>query len=217
MRFIRALFALLLLAVLAAGLWLYRDRLTALLPEEVQPEAAEEARIRATPELADRAQAKLASLRDSGADRIALSSAELESLLAFEYQGLIPAFVDSPRVDLEGERFRLSGRLPTERLPAREALGAAADLLPDTVPVALSGRLFPLDDRRASLVVEGLRVADLPLPRRVVPAVLERLGRAHEEGLPADALAVPLPPAAGAVYVRGDSLILVARGASRGS
>ena len=66
-------------------------------------------------------------------------------------------------------------------------------------------------------MVEGIEVAGLPLPRRMVPAVLERLGREDEEGLPADALAVPLPPAVEAAYVRGDSLVLVARTANRGS
>jgi hypothetical protein len=216
MRFIRGLFALALLLVLAAGLWLYRGRLESLLPESVRPPVAA-TREAPTEALADHAQTKLNRLRGSDDARVALSAAELESLLLFRHAGLLPGFVDSPTVELENERFELRARLPVDRLPAREVLGSAADLLPDTVPVTLSGRLFPLDDRRSAVVVEGMEVADLPLPRRFVPAVLDRLGRTDEEGLPADAVAMPLPPGARAAYVRGDSLILVARAAARGS
>lgn len=216
MRLIRGLFALVLLAVLAVGLWLYRDRIEALLPDAVRPSASV-AREVPTQAMADHASAKLERLRGSDGERVSLSAAEIESLLLFRHAGLLPGFVESPRVELDDERFELYARMPVDRLPAREVLGAAADLLPDTVAVSLTGRLFPLTERRSALVVEGMEVAELPLPRRFVPTVLERMGRSDEEGLPADALAVPLPPGARAAYVRGDSLVLVARSAPRGS
>ena len=55
------------------------------------------------------------------------------------------------------------------------------------------------------------------LPCRMVGAVLSRLGRRDEAGLPADALALPLPAGATNAYVRGDSLVLVGRDAAGGS
>jgi hypothetical protein len=49
-----------------------------------------------------------------------------------------------------------------------------------------------------------------PLPARLVPGALERLGRTDEPGLPPDAIALPLPPGVAAAYVRRDSLVLLA-------
>src|SRR5690606_41604065 len=60
-----------------------------------------------------------------------------------------------------------------------------------------------------------LSVARVPLPARLIPPVLRRLGRKDEDGLPANAIAAPLPAGAGAAYVLGDSMVLVADGGGR--
>jgi hypothetical protein len=52
----------------------------------------------------------------------------------------------------------------------------------------------------------------VPLPRRIVPGALDRIGRRDEPGLPRDAIAVTLPPGVAAAYVRRDSLFLLRRG-----
>jgi hypothetical protein len=50
----------------------------------------------------------------------------------------------------------------------------------------------------------------VPLPSRTIPGILRALGRVHREGLPPDALAVPLPGGLASAYVEEDSLVLVA-------
>jgi hypothetical protein len=89
-----------------------------------------------------------------------------------------------------------------------------AALLPDTTEVTVRGQLLPLDGGRVAFAIDEVTAAHIPLPRRIVPAALERLGRRDEPGLPRDALALPLPPGAAGAYVRADSLVLLARPAS---
>jgi hypothetical protein len=212
MRCLGRLVLVLLVLVLLAGLWLYREPLrerfqTATGLEEVEPEAA-------SAELADAAETKIARLRSGDETSVALSAAELESLLRFRHRALLPAFVDSPTVRLDDGRLRLRARIPTEQIPVLDGLGRAAELLPDTASVEVNGRLFPLDSARATFAIDGIQIADIPLPARLIPRMLEQLGRSEDDRLPADALPVPLPPGAQAIYVRGDSLVLVARAAN---
>ena len=206
------------LAVLAALLvvgWLNRDRLSDVWRSaRVDVPAAEPSRPEATPELAERAQEKLASLANGDETRISLSEEELQSLLRYRYAQLLPAFIDSPRVEIDESRLRLRGRLPVDKLPAVRELGDVAALLPDTTDFAVTGQILPLDERRFALAVDEVSAERIPLPDRFIAGVLTRLGREDEPGLPADALAIPLPPGAAGVYVRDGSLVFLSRSAA---
>jgi hypothetical protein len=192
--------------------WLYRDRVhDALRVLAGRDPATAAAAPVASPEIAAAARDRLERLGSTGADRAALSHAELQSLLTWEYPQLLPGFVHEPRIEISRDQLRLSARLPAERIPRLEDLRELAVLLPDTTDVTLTARLLPLGEGRAALAIEGIQVARVPIPRRLLPAVLDRLGRRAEPGLPADAVAVPLPPGVASAYLRGDSLILLPR------
>jgi hypothetical protein len=105
----------------------------------------------------------------------------------------------------------LSGRVPLDRLPSAGALGEVAAVLPDTSDITLTGTLLPLPGNRVALGVNQVTAARIPLPRRIVPAALERLGRTDEPGLPPDAIAIRLPSGVSAAYIRNDSLVLHTR------
>jgi hypothetical protein len=162
-----------------------------------------------SPALADAAQRKLDALSSGVAGTATLTETELRSLLRYRYASLLPAFVDSPDVELDGGRIRVTGRVPLDRMPRFEGLSQAAALLPDTTDVAVTGQLLPLEGGRTALGVDEMTVSRIPLPRRMVGAALERLGRVSEPGLPSDAIALPLPAGTRAAYVRGDSLVLI--------
>jgi len=209
MRCLGTLLIGLILLVLAGVAWLKREELRERWRDLAgyETEAVESA----SPQLAEAANEKIDRLRNGDDTRIALSAAEVESLLRFSHAGLLPAFVDSPRVRLDDDRLSLSARLPTRQIPGLDDLGRAASLLPDTTTVEVVGRLFPLDSEHATFAIDGIQIADIPLPDRLVPRLLDQLGRSANPSLPADALAVPLPPGAHAIYVRADSLVLVSR------
>lgn len=204
----RRLVALVLVGAIAAGVFLYRERLITAWHDlrGTEPQVAV-----ASPELADQAERKLNELRDGTRDYAALSAVELESLIAYRYPGVLPAFLDAPAVELQGDRMRLRARVPLDKLPDVDGLGPAAAFLPDTTELTVSGRLLPLQPGRVAFAIDDVSAQRFPLPRRLVPGALDRLGRRDEPGLPRDAMALPLPPGAAAAYVRRDSLVLLAQ------
>lgn len=208
----RRIASLVVLLLLLAAAWLFRDRLR----EAWQDfRGTREVALQPTPELAERAVARLDSLERGQADRIALSEVELQSLLQYRFAGLLPAFVERPTVELDDDRLRLRGRVPVDKLPSVGELGDASAFLPDTSELTLTGKLLPLDSGRVAIAVDQVTAARVPLPRRLFPGALRRLGRTDEPGLPDDAVAVRLPLGASAAYVRNDSLVLLRRAAQR--
>lgn len=206
---IRSIFTFVLVCVIAVFAFLNRDRIRTAWNDLRGGEATV-----AVPsqELADRADRKLADLKSGTASQIAISELELQSLLIFKYRELLPAFVDSPKIELDDDRIHVTGRVPVDRLPSVNEIGQAANFLPDTAEIEVIGKLLPLDSRRAAMAVDRVSAARIPLPQRLVASALRKLGRKDEPGLPADALAVPLPPGANAAYVRGDSLVFMSNG-----
>jgi len=216
---VRSLVRLLILLAIVAAAWFYREPLLDLghavadrWTELRRTDAATAVPVElASPELAAVAQAKLDDLKGGLAARAAFSTAELQSLLEYRYRGLLPAFVDSPRVALVGDRVRLRVRVPVSRIPRARELGDIADLLPDTTDLLVDGRILPAADGNIAFAVDDVTAHRIPLPHRLVPMVLEVLGRRPGSGLPDDAISIPLPAGANAAYVRADSLVLLAR------
>lgn len=199
-----------MLVILAAA-FLYRDRLVATW-HDLRGTRQDE--VTASPELARVAEDKLDALRAGTTPHAALSAVELESLLAYRYQGAIPGFLGSPTVELQGERVRLRARVPVDKLPRVDGIGEAAAFLPDTTELTVAGRLLPLGPGRVAFAIDDVSAQRFPLPRRLVPRALERLGRRDEPGLPPEAMALPLPPGIAAAYIRSDSLVLLAQPAN---
>jgi hypothetical protein len=204
----RRVLGLLMLLLLLAGAWIFRDRIRTAWSDwrgggdEVELPSAE---------LAQGAQRKLAALGDGSASSVSLSGVELESLLLHSYPGVLPAFLDSPEVQLEGDRLRLRARVPIDKLPRVDGLSDAAAFLPDTTDLTVTGTLLPLESGRVGFGVDDVSAARVPLPDRFIAGALTRMGRRDEAGLPADAIAVRLPRGAATAYIRRDSLVLLAR------
>ena len=142
-------------------------------------------------------------------------SPELQALLRSRFAPALPAWLDSTRIRLEGDRIRLSGRVPLDHLPQVRDLGQVAGLLPDTSEVAVTGQVIPLSRGRVALAVDQVTAAHIPLPRRLIPDVLGRMKKPGDT-TPSDALSLPLPRTISSAYVRNDSLILLS-GAGAGA
>jgi len=155
------------------------------------------------------ARGKLDRLRDGRSNSTSLTTDEVQSLLVFEYKQLLPAYVDSPRLSMEGDHLRLRVRLPVDRLPGLSGMGEIAALLPDTADLDVRGTLLPATDGHIVFAVDAVAAQRIPLPRRLVPSALEALGREDRPHLPPDAIELPLPMGVRAAYVRGDSLVLL--------
>lgn len=194
-----AVVVLVLLAAAAGAGWYFRDLVPGLGARD--QEFAE-----ASPEAADQAEEKLASLR--GGEEVRLDGVELTSLLRYRLRDRIPGPVNDAAVHLAGDTVRLTGRFPTDRLPPSMGLGAARAFLPDTADVEVRGTLRTLAMGRAAIEVSAVSFARVPVPEQFYAEALQRLGRRDEPGLGATEYPVALPPGVGSAQVRGGELVL---------
>jgi len=208
----RIVFLAAVLAALVAG-FVYRDRVRAAWAV-LRGDTAVGARGGpvASPELAAAAQDRLDAVMRGDQAEAAFSVAELQSLLEYRYRDALPAFIDSPRVEIADGRVRLGVRVPVDRFTAARGLAEVAALLPDTTDLLIRGALLAAGDGKVAFAVEGVTAHGIPLPRRLVPGALEMLGRQAAPGLPDDAIEVALPQGTRAAYIRGDSLVILSSG-----
>lgn len=167
-----------------------------------------------SPALAEATLDRLESLQNGtlGEDRLILGGVELSSVVRYSLPGIIPAGVQDPTVGFLDDNLLLRARVAVASFPDLPALNEVMGLLPDTVDIEMRGSLLPFGPRYAALHVERVEASRIPLPGRMVPGILSALGRRDQEGLPNDAMVIPLPNGIGSAYVENDHLILVAEG-----
>ena len=192
----------LLIVLLLAGGWLFfRDDVARLLGGG-RPEATA-----VSPEAAAQAEEKLASLANDG-ETVRLNDVEFTSLMRYRLRDRIPGDLYAPAVAFRGDTVRLMARVPSDRLPDVPELGAARAFLPDTADVDVVGKLAALENGRAAFEVERITFAGIPVPERLYPVALERMGRRDEPGLAPSAYAFALPNGVGTARVEGGELVL---------
>jgi len=201
---------LVMVFALALTGWIFRERLIAMwqdLRSEYEPQMV-------SPELAAAAERKLATMSEADApERISLSSPELQSLVAYRMAESLPSFILQPEVTVKEGELRVRARVPTDEVADMRALGGSEELLamlPDTTEVEARGHLIPLTGGRVGLAVDEITAASIPLPARVIPRILESMGRVDEPNLPREALAVRLPTGVSNAYAHGDSIVFMA-------
>lgn len=165
----------------------------------------------AGPELAAATMARIESLSEAPGTRIALSEQELQSLIDHRYREMVPSFLASPKVAVDGGRVRLSGRVSTAFIEEYVDLGDAAGFLPDTADVAMRGHLIPAERGRVGLAVDQVTAARIPLPDALVARLLRSAGAGSDPALGDDVIPVTLPEPLESAYVHGDSVILTSR------
>jgi len=166
------------------------------------------------PALAERAFERIELfVAETSIDSILLSADEVASLLYHLAPTALPAGVHHPTVRMEAGSLYIGARVEVARIPAAGEWSTALGVLPDTLPVELRGIIVPFEQGLpgAALRLEGVEVAGVPLPRRLYAPLLDAAGRVPREGLPSDALELPLPPGVGRAYIP-DTLLVLLRG-----
>ena len=164
-----------------------------------------------SPEVAEATMGRVEAFRRGKIEgRLSLSAGEIESVLRYSVPGLIPGGIAEPRIEIADGVITLKARVAVETFPEMPDLDAVLGFLPDTLAVSFQGALAPLDDERwDALVVHGIYVGIIPLPDRMIPEILQVIGREHVGGLADNALAIPLPDGIESAYIVQDSLVLV--------
>lgn len=164
----------------------------------------------ATQELAQTALDRIEALRAgrAGGTRIELTADEVTSILRYALPGIVPPGVAQPSAEFVSGRLRLSAAVSTSAFPDFPAVAEVIGFLPVTAPVMLEASLLPFGPGAAAVHVERVEVARVPLPDRFISPILVALGRRPREGLPQQALRVPLPNGIRRVFVEADRLVL---------
>lgn len=198
--------ALVMILLLAAG-WLYRDELTRWGRGIVDPMSA--VRRTGTPSATalDQATTKIRSLGQSDADSILLTASEFASLVVAEGNLLGVEGIDSVSVELGDRTIRVRTMLATDRLPER--LRAR---LPNAVEpyeeVILKGDLVPARPGVGEWRFEQVLVRGLPLPADLVARVVGEITGRQRDGR----LEILLPPSVAGFRVRPEG-VAIYRGA----
>ena len=164
-----------------------------------------------TPELAGATMAKIEAFRDSGVAELRLGSVEVSSVLRYTIPGLLPDGVVDAQVAFDEDRLQTEAGILPGRMELPEIAGwvGIAEMLPDTVPVSVSGSLTRFGERRSILLIQGIHVQGVPVPETAFPEILEALGRAEVSGLPASAILMPQVAGVGTAFIRDGALVLV--------
>jgi hypothetical protein len=176
----RLVLAIVLLLLLAAG-WLYRDELTRWVRQRLNP-AAEAARVGrpSEPAMASAIQ-KAESLVRFKPDSILLSPDELAALVAAGARFLPAGVLDSISVEPGDRTIRVRTLVRTARLPQR-----VFDLIPVTPDsleeVIATGTLTPVRSGVAELALTRVLVRGLPVPSQMVSRMIGRLTGRVDDG-----------------------------------
>lgn len=207
---LRRIAGLLVLLVLLAVGWFFRDEIGAQWQRwfgTPEAELTEE-------QLAARATTKLEALAErQETEAVGFSEAEIQALMRQRFSPMLPGYVRDPGLDFENGKMAFSFRVASGDLPLLDDLGPAAGFLPDTVEVVTKGALRSTSEPRARFTVEEVTAAKIPLPGRIIPKLLRRVREAAVLGGEDNTILAPLPSGVGAAYVQGDSLFLVPTGA----
>lgn len=204
------LLSLVLLLIILALAWVYRAELGRAWRDLRGVRADTEV----SRELAAFAEARIrAALDGTGPDRIVLTQSELQSLLAYRWSDSLPDYVSAPTVELADGRIRVGATVPTRIFGVLRDADEIAPFLPDTAELAATGQFVPLDAGYVALEVHEITASRIPLPKRIIPAILNGIGRRDRRGLAPDAMAVRLPAGIVAAFVSGDSLVFLRTGA----
>jgi hypothetical protein len=185
----------LLLVFLAGGavfLWLYYER----------PRRAAEVTSTApvweplTPEGAERARTAVQLLsRPTGPVFTNIGGADLAAYVLDELSKQLPPSAEQLEAAVIDDRLHVRAQVKISDFGGAGTLGPLAGMLGDREPVEFGGTLDLVRPGLAQYRVKVLRLRELSVPSRMIPRLLQRVGRgARPPGLAADGLPLEVPP-----------------------
>jgi hypothetical protein len=209
---LRRLTSLVVLAAVAAGLYLFRDtwypRARAMLAaakaapvpgDSASASPADTGWTVLTFGRAERGRAALSKLQARGGPAfVSIDPAELASAWMDSLSTQLPQSADSLQVKVQGSELLLSARVRLGDLGGRTVLGPLAGMVGERERVILGGTVERADSAgMARFALTRVRVGSFDVPGPVVP----RLVAALRKGRTGNALLVPLPEGVGDVRV----------------
>ncbi len=198
---LRSIGCLTLLAVLAVGGWITRERWLPAVPgarpaPKIAYDSVTEAR-------RERGREVIASLgQKTGPVFANLTAAEASALVLTDAKRRLPAFVGEVEAAVVGDRLVLRSSLDPAELQGIDALGPVAGMLQSRQQVTLAGTLEIARPGHALFVVQQVHVNDLDVPSPAIAALVRQIDRrTRSQGTPDRAIAFDVPAYIGDVRV----------------
>lgn len=151
---------------------------------------------------------RLDSLGSGTSDSVMLSGPEAATLAQAFAQRALPGAVDSVTIEFGTDEVTVRARVDTHRVPV--SLGPLSGITKDHEFIDAGGRLVY---RRAGLAeweVDRIRVRGVPVPKRLVSGLLNRLGGSTVAG---STIQIPTPPSVTGLRVSPRGIVVYGRGA----
>lgn len=198
---------LILLLILAPIAWITRDHW---LPERFRPHAATAVATSWQPLTsagADSTQAALAKLSQTrGPVFQTLSGAAVASYVFRELARQLPPSTDSVQALVDGDRMSMRASIDMSEL---RGVGPAVGIISGRERVQFTGTLRVVTPGLAEFQVQQVRIGELPLPRGMIPTLIQRFERGDRPaGLDPNALPLPIPRYVGDIRVANGKITL---------
>ena len=191
---VRRLGCLVVVALLAVALFFTRERWMPMVG--IGSVAAKEGEWEPlTPEGAERARATIASLAaKSGPVYANIRPGDLASYVFVALRNQLPKSAENVEATVIGDRMYVRASVSLSDFGGVGVLGPLAAMMSDREVMMFGGTFDVLRPGLAQFRVQELKLRELSIPPRMIPRLVQRIGRgARPEGVAADALPLEVP------------------------
>lgn len=196
MRCLGRTILLLVVVVLAAILWISRDRWLRYLPGSHGTAAVTEPVWEPlTPDAAARGKRAIDALSARTGPVFAnLKGAEVASYIFQRAGAALPAASDSAEAAVIGDVLYVRAIVPMKEVAASGALGPLGGLLNDREPLTLGGTLHVIRPGLSEFQLREVKLREFKVPGGIIPRLVKQLDRGpRPDGVSADGIAVKTP------------------------
>ena len=186
---------LVMLALIAIGGWLTRDRWLHKITGSSAPAVAATPWQPLSPEAGSRGKRKIDDLQNpSGPVFANLSASEVASYVFQTVARTIPASADSAEAAVIGDALFVRAVLPVRDIAGSGVLGPLAGLLNDRERLQLGGSFRVIRPGLSEFEVREIKLRDFNVPRGAIPRLIQQISRGNRpEGVAPNALPVTTP------------------------
>jgi hypothetical protein len=201
---------LVLIALLAIGGWLTRDRWLHRLTGSSTTATSGPVWEPLSPEAGVRGKRKIDNLSNpSGPVFTNLSASEVASYVFQTAARTIPASADSAEAAVIGDALYVRAVLPVRDIAGSGVLGPLAGLLNDRERLQLGGSFHVIRPGLSEFQVREIKLRDFKVPTGAIPKLVQQISHgARPEGVAADALPVTTPKTLGDVRIANRNVTL---------
>ncbi|MBA3672810.1 MAG: hypothetical protein H0W68_12435 [Gemmatimonadaceae bacterium] len=203
---------LVLLALLAAGAWLTRDKWMSKVGGGSPTKAVSSAPLwePLSPAAAERGRRAINGLNSTGGPVFAnLRAAEVASYVFQSASSTIPASADSAEAAVIGDALHVRAIIPVKALAGSGALGPLGGLLNDRERLSFAGSFRVIRPGLSEFQVREIKLRDFKVPQGAIPRLVKQFSRGDRpEGMSPEGILVSTPKTLGDVRIANHAVTL---------